>query len=239
MSRALPPRPHLDSLRKQARQLCRGLQAADPEALRRIRDSMPQLRRASDAEIAAQGLSLQSAQCVLAREYGFANWAELCRAVDILRQAGPAMVQETDEALARGQSLHVLVPERVAAEAHERLAAHCGGDRVLRIERWVEHGGRIPRDALLAALAPAPVVVSPPNALAFEIMYERLEAPAGPHPLAGLLGQCRAFVNVPAGDERTPLIISGPDGKGGARDLISMYLTEFYGLYGSMADHRY
>ncbi len=49
-----------------------------------------------------------------------------------------------------------------------------------------------------------------------------------------------AFANDARQNEQSPLIISGPDEENkGARDLISMYLTEFYALYRSIADFRY
>jgi hypothetical protein len=235
MPTPLPPKPHLDHLRKQARRLLCACRSGDPEALRRLRAHLTQLRQTADT--APQEVTLQSAQCVLAREYGFPNWSELTRAVEIIRQAGAAMLGEIDGALERGQSLHVLIAKHVAGETRQRLARHCGQDRVLLLEDAPPY---YDNEVLVAALARAQVVVSDPSRLGFAVMYERLQVPEGPRPLAGLLGAARAFVNAPAGDERTPLVISGPDGEsGGARDLISMYLGELYGLYVSMADYRY
>ncbi|MFA6110373.1 MAG: hypothetical protein WDA75_16525 [Candidatus Latescibacterota bacterium] len=237
MSRALPPNPHLDVLRKQARQLFRAYRDGDAEAFGRIRAYIPELRQASDAAIVQQKLSLQSAQCVLAREYGFYNWAELSKAVGIMRQAGPAMLQEADDCLGRGQPIHVLVPEHVADEVWGWLAGHCGSERVLRIFR----DSRTPYDTLTAALTKAAVVVGCPHAVAFAVIYERLGQPyAGNLGVIELVAIARAFVNVPFSDERSPLVISAPEGDTDVmRDLASMYLTAFYPLYGSMADHRY
>jgi hypothetical protein len=131
----------------------------------------------------------------------------------------------------------VLVPEHVADEVWGWLAEHCGRERALRVFR----DSRTPYDTLTATVAQAPIVVGCPHALAFAVMYERLGQPyAGSLGVIALLAAARAFVNVPFSDERSPLVISGPDGDtGGARDLASMYLTAFYPLYGSMADHRY
>ena len=71
-------------------------------------------------------------------------------------------------------------------------------------------------------------------------MRERLQKPEGPLDFERLLSGAHAFVNVPFRDEKTPSIISGLDEETGVvRELISMYLTEFYGLYGAMIDHRY
>lgn len=238
MSRALPPQPHLDVLRKQARQLLRGYRCGDVEAFGRIRTYLPQLRQASDVAIVEQKLSLQSAQCVLAREYGFFTWAELSRAVDIMRQARPAMLREADDCVGRGQPLHVLVPEGVADEVWGWLTERCGHERVLRLFR---DPSRTPYATLTAALSRASVVVGCPSVIAFAAMYERLgQTFGGSLAVIGLLAAARAFVNVPFSDEHSPLVISGPDGDtGGARDLASMYLTALYPLYGSMADHRY
>lgn len=236
MSRALPRRPHLDSLHKQARQLFRAHRSADPEAVQRIRSCIPRLRHASDAAILQEPFRFQSAQCVLAREYGFSNWSKLVQAVDIVRQAETAMLADVDDGLKRGQPIHVLVPEYLADEVAERLSQHCGAQRPLRVHRTE----RVDNEALIADLTAASVVVSSPDALAFPVMYERLYSPEDLHPLTRLLGQAHAFVNVRRRDERTPLIISGPNSETGeVRDLASMFLTEFYGLYGSMADHRY
>ena len=72
-------------------------------------------------------------------------------------------------------------------------------------------------------------------------MYERLEKPEGPWAFEEILSKAHAFVIQPLQDGiLTPLIISGPDKEtGGSRDLISMYLTEFYALYGSMTNYQY
>jgi len=74
----LPPRPNLDHLRRQARDLLRAAQAGDDAAASRIR--------------AVSGrLTLSAAQLAVAREYGFASWARLtaevqARTTDLARQ---------------------------------------------------------------------------------------------------------------------------------------------------------
>ena len=81
MSRALPRKPHIDSLKKQARQL---LQAARPvRKASGIRTYMPHLGSLSDEAMLQSPFTLQQAQCVLSREYGFGNWSELVRAVEL------------------------------------------------------------------------------------------------------------------------------------------------------------
>ena len=236
MSRALPRKPHIDSLKKQARQLLQAHREGRPESLRSIRTYMPHWGSLSDAAILQRSFTLQQAQCVLSREYGFSNWAELVRAVEIIRQAESAMLSQVDAALSKGQSIHVLIPEHMAADVAQRLTAHCGPNRVLLVSRASQESfnGWIDR------IATAAVVVSPPRELGFLHMHERLQKLEGPWDFEQLLSETHAFVNVSFREERTPLIISGPEEETGVvRDLISMYLTEFYGLYGAMADHRY
>src|SRR5246500_2710816 len=68
----LPARPSLESLRKQAKKLARGIVAGDASAIAGPRAHLPQ------AELQ---LSLRDAQLVLAREYGFPGWQDLVREV--------------------------------------------------------------------------------------------------------------------------------------------------------------
>jgi hypothetical protein len=69
----LPARPSLESLRKQAKKLARGVVAGDAAAIGRARAQLPQ------AELP---LSHRDAQLVLAREYGFPGWQELLKEVN-------------------------------------------------------------------------------------------------------------------------------------------------------------
>ena len=68
----LPTRPSLESLRKQAKKLARGIVAGDASAVARARAQLPQ------AELP---LSQRDALLVLAREYGFPGWQDLVREV--------------------------------------------------------------------------------------------------------------------------------------------------------------
>jgi ankyrin repeat protein len=61
---ALPARPDLDQLRRQAKDLLRAAQAGDANALRRV-------------HAVSERLVLASAQLAVAREYGFASWPSL------------------------------------------------------------------------------------------------------------------------------------------------------------------
>ncbi len=67
-SRSLPPRPSLDSLRKQAKKLARDVAAGDAAAIARVRAVLPNVDLP---------LTQRNAQFVIAREYGYAGWQDL------------------------------------------------------------------------------------------------------------------------------------------------------------------
>src|SRR3954463_5815548 len=71
-SKSLPARPSLESLRKQAKKLARGIAAGDAAAITRAHAQLPR------AELP---LSQRDAQVVLAREYGFRGWNDLLKEV--------------------------------------------------------------------------------------------------------------------------------------------------------------
>lgn len=85
--RALPARPSLAALRKQARKLKRAIEAREPDALARARLQMPD---------AALPVSLRDAQLVVAREYGFAGWREL--SAEASKRAGGGLDRAAGEA---------------------------------------------------------------------------------------------------------------------------------------------
>ncbi|WIH05379.1 ankyrin repeat domain-containing protein [Xanthomonas translucens pv. graminis] len=75
--KALPERPHLDYLKKQAKTLLDGIHRGDPASLERIRVALPAAVRLDHGAIAAMPLRLHDAQSCVAREYGFDSWAQL------------------------------------------------------------------------------------------------------------------------------------------------------------------
>ena len=77
VSRGLPERPHLDVPKREARTLLKGWRARVPEALERIGRQHPRFQKAESAAISVGKFLLNDAQLVVAREYGFSNWAEL------------------------------------------------------------------------------------------------------------------------------------------------------------------
>ncbi|MFT3717171.1 ankyrin repeat domain-containing protein [Pseudorhodoferax sp.] len=73
----MPLRPDLGHLKKQAKQLAAEARAGTPAALARLRGHLPAAAGHDDAALAAMDWRLHDAQSCLAREYGFASWAEL------------------------------------------------------------------------------------------------------------------------------------------------------------------
>jgi hypothetical protein len=67
-SKSLPPRPSLESLRKQAKKLARDIAAGDASAIARARVHVPHV----DVP-----LTQRNAQLVIAREYGYTGWQDL------------------------------------------------------------------------------------------------------------------------------------------------------------------
>jgi hypothetical protein len=83
----LPARPSLDSLRKQAKKLARGIAAGDATDIARARAQLPQ---------AGLPLSQRDAQLVLAREYGFPGWKDLIK--EVKRRLGRGLEWAVSEA---------------------------------------------------------------------------------------------------------------------------------------------
>ena len=74
---SLPPRPNLQQLKNQAKDLLKAYRAGQPAALVRFRESLPRLSAASDEHLTRLALSLRDAQRVVAAEHGFANWSHM------------------------------------------------------------------------------------------------------------------------------------------------------------------
>src|SRR5262245_65840980 len=88
VSRSLPTHPSLESLQKQAKDLLKRYRDGDADARQRVASSHPRPD--------AFG-GLRDAQLALAREYGFAGWAELADAVELRRvQSLPASARAAE-----------------------------------------------------------------------------------------------------------------------------------------------
>jgi|SRR5579859_164057 len=80
--RALPPKPNLDHLKYQAKDLLREHSQRELGAAQRIREFHPGFISATDGEIFEARLKLSDAQLTIAREAGFASWARLKRHIE-------------------------------------------------------------------------------------------------------------------------------------------------------------
>ncbi len=111
---ALPERPDLEQLRRQAKELKRAALAGDPVALGRLHGHLP----------AGTPVTLAVAQLAIAREYGFASWARLKAEVE----ARTAEIAEV--AAARTAE----IAERVADFLARSLTGSQGAVRVLHAD---------------------------------------------------------------------------------------------------------
>lgn len=128
MKKQLPSRPNLEQLKKQAKLVLKGHQAANPEMLRRIQEHHPRWRKSSEAGIQHVKFTLSDAQLVIASEYGFETWAKLKTHIR-LHAAPPA--SETDmnslrDAAGRGD----LNQLKAMLDAHPELVNEPGGPGV-------------------------------------------------------------------------------------------------------------
>ncbi len=80
MTRPLPPRPNLDQLRHQARDLLRRHRRGDASSRERLRHLRP-FRELSNRQLEAVDLKLCQAQYALALDYGFSSWDAMKRHV--------------------------------------------------------------------------------------------------------------------------------------------------------------
>lgn len=86
-SLTLPDSPHLDHLRKQARQLLRDFRAQNAEARAIVAAFHPR---------PAGFRSLRDAQLALARRYGFADWQQLCAEVELRQLRGSPLPEQIE-----------------------------------------------------------------------------------------------------------------------------------------------
>lgn len=151
----LPPRPNLEQLRTQARELLRAYQRAEPSARALIEQHRPQSQRP---------FVLADALLVLARSYGFASWPRLKQHVAALAAADLDRQAERERKAARRQAQQQQIEQcasRLAGAAQrgdlaELFAALCLGARVgeqvrARLVERGEYTAVI--DALLVAIA--------------------------------------------------------------------------------------
>jgi hypothetical protein len=88
VSRGLPERPHLEVPKREARELLDQWRQGERPAWERIAARLPKFRVKDAAAFAALPFRLADAQCVIAREYGFASWPALKRRIEVHHPAG-------------------------------------------------------------------------------------------------------------------------------------------------------
>ncbi len=66
--------PHIDTLKKQAKQLVRWHKDGVYTVGERLRAGLPRLAAMTDPEVLAAPFSLADAQSIIAHEQGFADW---------------------------------------------------------------------------------------------------------------------------------------------------------------------
>ena len=187
----LPDRPDLVQLKKQAKDLLALYRRGEPEALSRFRAALPAASRKDDATIASLGLRLHDAQSCVAREHGFASWADLAGFVTARNAvaADPAaaklnllmLIYAGDITGGSGRA-HPTVAARILqehpdlTESDPYLACAVGNVEVLRVEierdpAWVNRAGG-------ALLLPPLVAVTHSSLVRLPEYRERLHASA-------------------------------------------------------------
>jgi ankyrin repeat protein len=144
-SQPLPPRPNLDQLKRQAKDLLQSAQRHEPGARGRFR-ALPAFASAPDERLDQASLALHDAQSVIAREYGFDSWNALRDHVEALTLEFDAAVVQFLEAATdgrgdRAERILALHPGVAKASFHTALVL---GDA----ERVLE---RLDQDPSLAA----------------------------------------------------------------------------------------
>jgi 2-polyprenyl-3-methyl-5-hydroxy-6-metoxy-1,4-benzoquinol methylase len=80
--KSLPKRPNLEFLKKEAKAPRALHRQGDSSCCERLRDNDSAFKNRSDAGILAAGFSINDAQRIVAREYGYSSWAALKRYIE-------------------------------------------------------------------------------------------------------------------------------------------------------------
>lgn len=185
-TRRLPPRPDLDHLKHQARDLQRDHAGGSPGALQRLREFHPRFAGMPDEEIRRGALTRADALLAIAREYGFRSWARL-----------RAHVASGEARAALDRPHHERIGDRAFREAvellddgdAEALRAHLAGHPELVHARVSFEGGNyFQNPTLLEFVAENPIRhgALPPNVV--EVARVVLAAGAGRASVDATLG---------------------------------------------------
>ncbi len=88
-AKQLPARPSLERFRKQAKDLLKTPRS--PEAVRRIKKSLPRLAKLNEPDIVHAKFSLANAQRVIAREHAFESWPKFVKHIQEVVRTGSAV----------------------------------------------------------------------------------------------------------------------------------------------------
>ena len=111
--KSLSRKPNLEFLKKEAKALRALHRRADPACCEQIRLNDNSFKAKSDSEILAARFSINDAQRIIAREYGYTSWATLKRYIEAL-----------DAPLYNGVSDKAIYQSLVAASYDKRAAAY-------------------------------------------------------------------------------------------------------------------
>ncbi len=93
MSATLPVRPHIEHLKKQAKDLLRDQRAGDRRLCPTLKACLPRLAQRTDDEVLATDITLHDAQHVVAQQYGFSSWTALRESLEIAKSASAPQKQ--------------------------------------------------------------------------------------------------------------------------------------------------
>jgi ankyrin repeat protein len=132
-AKRLPPRPNLDQLKRQAKDL---LQSGERTRFR----TLPAFASASDETLARAPLALHDAQSVIAREYGFDSWNALREQVEGMTLEFDAALKEFLEAATdgrgdRAERMLALYPRIATANFHTALVLGDASAVAARLEQ--------------------------------------------------------------------------------------------------------
>lgn len=82
--KSLPDKPNLEFLKKEAKALRAMHRQANPACCQRLRDNDCSFRHKADREILAAKISINDAQRIVAREYGYSSWTTLKQYIEAL-----------------------------------------------------------------------------------------------------------------------------------------------------------
>jgi ankyrin repeat protein len=138
-ARQLPPRPDLEQLKNQAKDLLHEAQRHAPGARARFR-VLPAMASFSDQMLDQAALALHDAQSVVARELGFESWKALRQHVEERTLAFDAAVLQfveaaTDGRRERAERILSLHPGIVDASVHAAIVAGEAARVVARLDR--------------------------------------------------------------------------------------------------------